>query len=122
MRIRAVPRTKRQSVSKKNEQKPPEASDSIRSSTYEQAANKALDWLLENNFRAENPTPGRFGPHKGEPIGMQTADGKTGYRVEHDDKSGADINVWSAKKKGPHYLFEASPKTVLKLTKRFAKK
>nr|WP_315418614.1 RHS repeat-associated core domain-containing protein [uncultured Pseudomonas sp.] len=106
---------------KKHEQKPPEASDSIRSSTYEQAANKALDWLLENNFRAEKPTLGRFGPRKGEPVGMQTADGKTGYRVEHDDKSGAHINVWSAKKKGPHYLFDASPKTVLQLTKRFAK-
>ncbi|WP_177330520.1 hypothetical protein [Pseudomonas fildesensis] len=84
--------------------------------------NKALEWLLENDFRAEKPTPGRFGTRKGEPVGMQTADGKTGYRVEPDDRSDAHINVWSGKKKGPHYLFDATPKTVLQLTKRFAKK
>ncbi|MGX5797164.1 RHS repeat-associated core domain-containing protein, partial [Pseudomonas sp. E2-15] len=102
--------------------RPPQTSESIRSSTYEQASNKALKWLLENNFRAEKPTPGRFGPRKGEPVGMQTADGKTGYRVEHDDRSGAHINVWSSKKKGPHYLFDANQKMVIKLTKRFEKK
>ncbi|CRM57649.1 Cell wall-associated polypeptide CWBP200 [Pseudomonas sp. 31 E 6] len=111
-----------EALAKKHGPTSPETSGAIRSSTYEQAANKALDWLLENNFRAEKPTPGRFGPRKGEPVGMQTADGKTGYRVEHDNKNGAHINVWSAKKKGPHYLFDASPKTVFKLTKRFAKK
>ncbi|RAH01500.1 RHS repeat-associated core domain-containing protein [Pseudomonas sp. Leaf98] len=105
-----------------HEEKPPETSHSIRSSTYEQASNKALKWLLENDFRAEKPTPGRFGPRKGEPVGMQTYDGKTGYRVEHDQRSGAHINVWSGKKKGPHYLFDGNEKMVLQLTKRFVKK
>ena len=52
---------------------------------------------------------------------MQTADGKTGYRIERD-RSGAHINVRCAKKKGPHYIFDASPKTVFQPTKRFAKK
>jgi hypothetical protein len=84
--------------------------------------NKALKWLLKNDFRAEKPTQGKFGPRKGEPIGMQTADGKTGYRVEHDERNGAHINVWSGKQKGPHYLFDGSQKLVLKLTRRFEKK
>nr|WP_329959636.1 RHS repeat-associated core domain-containing protein [Pseudomonas sp. AF03-9] len=100
----------------------PGAIDPIRSSTYEQASNNALEWLLENDFRAEKPTLGKFGPRKGEPVGMQTADGKTGYRIEHDERNGAHINVWSGKKKGPHYLFDSSPKTVIRLTKRFEKK
>jgi hypothetical protein len=65
---------------------------------------------------------GKFGPRKGEPIGMQTVDGKTGYRVEHDERNGAHINVWSGKQKGPHHLFDGSPKLVFKLTRRFGKK
>ncbi|WP_339467196.1 RHS repeat-associated core domain-containing protein, partial [Pseudomonas sp. EL_65y_Pfl1_R83] len=109
-------------LDKSHEKRPPEASGSYRSSTYEQASNKALEWLLENGFRAEKPTIGKFPPRIGEPVGMQTIDGKTGYRVEHDERSGAHINVWSAKKKGPHYLFDASSKTVFQITKRFATK
>ncbi|MCS4251446.1 RHS repeat-associated core domain-containing protein [Pseudomonas sp. BIGb0164] len=109
-------------LTRKHGKKPPEVGDPNRSSTYEQALNKALKWLLENGFRAEKPTPGRFGPRIGEPVGMQTANGKTGYRVEHDESHGAHINVWSHKKKGPHFVFDASPKIVLKLTKRFSKK
>ncbi|MBI6909316.1 hypothetical protein [Pseudomonas palleroniana] len=31
-------------------------------------------------------------------LGMQTNDGKTGYHIEHDERSGAHINVWSGKK------------------------
>lgn len=45
---------------------------------------------------------------------MQTWDGKTGFRVEFDDRSGAHINVWPAKEKGPHYTFDANEKTVNK--------
>ncbi len=52
---------------------------------------------------------------------MQTADGKTGFRVEYDERSKAHINVWSSKNKGPHYLFDASKKTVLKLIRLFKK-
>lgn len=38
---------------------------------------QALEWLEHRNFRAEKPTLGRFGKIKGEPIGMQTLNGKT---------------------------------------------
>ncbi|WP_459681290.1 RHS repeat-associated core domain-containing protein, partial [Pseudomonas fluorescens] len=110
------------SCPRNQEQQPHQTSESTQSSTYEQALNKALKWLLKNDFRAEKPTQGKFGPRKGEPIGMQTADGKTGYRVEHDERNGAHINVWSGKQKGPHYLFDGSQKLVLKLTRRFEKK
>ena len=55
------------------------------------------------------------------PIGMQTLDEKTGFRVEFDKRSGAHINVWHRKEKGPHYLFESSEATVRKITKRFEK-
>lgn len=58
----------------------------------------------------------------GQPVGMQTIDSKTGFRVEYDERSGAHINVWSGKTKGPHYLFNASPKLVLKINKRFITK
>jgi len=86
---------------------------------FNQAMNKALGWLGERGFRAETPTLGRFGDIKGKPIGMQTIDGKTGFRVEYDARSGAHINVWSGKEKGPHYEFEASEKTVKKIQKRY---
>ncbi|WP_395607970.1 RHS repeat-associated core domain-containing protein [Pseudomonas sp. B22129] len=116
------PGQRKKGSAQNHEEKSPDTSNPIRSSTYEQASNKALKWLLENDFRAEKPTPGRFGPRKGEPVGMQTDDGKTGYRVEHDNRSGAHINVWSGKKKGPHYLFDGDQELVFQLTKRFAKK
>ncbi|MCF5097697.1 type IV secretion protein Rhs, partial [Pseudomonas gessardii] len=78
-----------------NEESPPSTSGQTRFTTYEQASNKAMEWLLENDFRAEKPTLGKFGTSDGHPIGMQTIDGKTGYRVEFDERSGAHINVWS---------------------------
>jgi hypothetical protein len=53
---------------------------------------------------------------------MQTSDNKTGYRVEHDEKSGAHINVWTHRKNGPHYTFEENQKMVFQITKRFSKK
>ncbi|KAA8563548.1 putative deoxyribonuclease RhsC [Pseudomonas extremaustralis] len=105
-----------------HEDAPPDAGGAIHSSTYEQALNKALAWLLENDFRAEKPKLGKFGKRKGEPVGMQTSDNKTGYRVEHDAKNGAHINVWTHRKNGPHFTFEAKEKTVLQITERFAKK
>jgi len=107
---------------KRQGESPPETGEAIHSSTYEQALNKALVWLLEYDFRAEKPKLGKFGNRKGEPIGMQTADNKTGYRVEHDEKNGAHINVWTHRKHGPHYTFEGDHKTVLQITKSFAKK
>jgi hypothetical protein len=86
---------------------------------YNQAMNKALAWLDERGFKAERTTIGRFGEIQGKPIGMQTADGKTGFRVEFDERSGAHINVWSGKEKGPHFKFDASESTVTKLQGKF---
>ena len=39
---------------------PPESVGAARFSTYEQASNKALEWLLNNDFRAEKTTVGKF--------------------------------------------------------------
>lgn len=50
---------------------------------------------------------------------MQTADGKVGFRVEFDSRSGAHINVWSGKEKGPHFTFEGARKTVAKIQGHF---
>ncbi|WP_177327408.1 RHS repeat-associated core domain-containing protein, partial [Pseudomonas sp. BRG-100] len=109
-------------ASHKHEEETPKVGSSTHSATYEQALNKALEWLLENDFRAEKPKLGKFGERKGQPIGMQTADARTGYRIEYDERHGAHINVWTHRKNGPHYTFEGTSKTVFQLTKRFAKK
>ncbi|WP_176702113.1 hypothetical protein [Gilliamella sp. Fer1-1] len=46
---------------------------------------------------------GRFDSTKEKPIGMTSADGKTGFRIEYDERSGANISVFSGKKKGEHF-------------------
>ena len=86
---------------------------------YNQAMNKALKWLEERGFKAEKPTIGKFGDTKGKPIGYRTADGKTGFRVEFDQRNGAHINVFSGKEKGPHFTFKGSPRTVRKIQGRY---
>jgi len=85
---------------------------------FNKARNEAIGWLEEKGFKAEKPTIGKFG-NKGKNVGMQTADGKTGFRVEFDQRNGAHINVWSGKEKGPHIKFQASEKTVNKIHKRY---
>lgn len=50
---------------------------------------------------------------------MQTADGKMGFRVEFDERSGAHVNVWSGKEKGPHFAFDGTAKTVTKIQGNF---
>lgn len=87
--------------------------------SYEQARNKALTWLEERGFKAERVNTGKFGSTKGQPVGMTTADGKTGFRIEFDDRSGAHINVFSGKDKGDHFFFDASESTVTKLQNLF---
>jgi len=87
--------------------------------TYEKALNKALLWLQERNFVAEKVNTGRFGSIKGQPIGMTTLDGKTGFRIEFDERSDAHINVFSGKEKGEHFLFDATESDVTKLQKLF---
>lgn len=86
---------------------------------FNQAMSKALSWLQSRGFKAEKPTLGRFGTIKDVPIGMQTANGKTGFRVEWDERSGAHINVWSGKEKGPHFTFDAPESTVTKIQGRY---
>ncbi|MEU5373683.1 polymorphic toxin-type HINT domain-containing protein, partial [Streptomyces sp. NPDC005951] len=85
------------------------------SGDFNRAMNEALEWLEARGFRAEKPKLGKFGTIKGKPIGMQTVDGKTGFRIEFDQRNGAHINVWSGKEKGPHFTFNASEATVTKL-------
>ncbi len=72
---------------------------------YHQARNEALQWLEERGFKAEKTFIGKFGPDKGKAIGMTTADGKIGFRVEFDVRNGAHINVFAGKEKGPHFIF-----------------
>ncbi|MEI8592575.1 RHS domain-containing protein, partial [Xenorhabdus bovienii] len=87
--------------------------------SYDKARNKALEWLEERGFKAEKVNTGKFGSTKNQPVGMTTADGKTGFRIEFDERSGAHINVFSGKDKGDHFLFDATEKTVTKLQKIF---
>ena len=83
--------------------------------SYEQARNKAIKWLEERGFKAEKVNTGKFGSTRGRPVGMTSADGKTGFRVEYDARSGAHINVFSGKDKGEHFLFDVTESTVTKL-------
>ncbi|WP_218058009.1 RHS repeat-associated core domain-containing protein [Gilliamella apicola] len=83
--------------------------------SYQRAMNKALKWLEKRGFKAEKINTGKFGSIKGKPVGMTTADGKTGFRIEYDERSGAHINVFSGKEKGEHFLFDATESIVTKL-------
>lgn len=91
----------------------------IKVKSYEQARNEALFWLEQRGFKSEKQTFGKFGYTRKRPIGRQTSDGKIGFRIEYDSRSGAHINLWSGKEKGPHIEFDASEKTVKKLQKLF---
>jgi hypothetical protein len=62
---------------------------------------------------------GRFDSTKENPIGMTSADGKTGFRIEYDERSGANISVFSGKKKGEHFLFDVIKSIVTKLQDLF---
>ncbi|WP_241503598.1 T7SS effector LXG polymorphic toxin [Bacillus safensis] len=92
---------------------------SNKNKSYEQSRNEALAWLEERGFKSEKQTFGKFGYTRNKPIGRQTEDGKIGFRIEHDSRSGAHINVWAGKEKGPHFEFDASEKTVKKIQKHF---
>ena len=91
---------------------------------YNQVRNAALKWLEPRGFVAERQVIGRFGAIAGKPIGMSTADGRVGFRVEFDSRSGAHINVWdynAAKgmQKGDHYTFKGSRKTMNRIARQF---
>ncbi len=91
---------------------------------FNQARNAALGWLQARGFKAERQVAGRFGPNAGKPIGMSSADGRVGFRVEFDGRSGAHINVWDhnapkGSQKGPHFRFKGSEKTVNTIVRQF---
>ncbi|RXM40290.1 hypothetical protein BOQ62_07115 [Chryseobacterium sp. CH21] len=88
---------------------------------YHMARKEAFQWLENRGFKAEKVVLGKFGTSKGKPVGMSTADGKTGFRVEIDDRHGAHINVWFGKEKGPHFTFDATEKTINNIIKRFSR-
>ena len=87
---------------------------------FNQARNAALQWLEGRGFKAEQATLGRFGANTGRPIGMKSADGKSGFRVEFDERHGAHINVWSGKKKET-FTFQGKQSTVDEIVKQFVK-
>ena len=96
-----------------------EAGDYLYFEDYEQARNAALKWLEERGFVAEKQNLGKFHDAAGIPNGMQTADGKIGFRVEFDENVGAHINVRAGKEKGPHFLFSGSKEKVEPFQMRF---
>jgi hypothetical protein len=51
---------------------------------------------------------------------MQTANGKSGFRVEFDERHGAHINVWSGKEKDT-FTFEGDQSMVNQIVKQFIK-
>lgn len=88
---------------------------------FNQARNAALDWLGGRGFKADQATIGKLGSNAGKPIGMKTADGSIGFRVEYDARNGAHINVWAGKEKGPHFTFEGDEALINQLVKQFLK-
>ncbi|KGQ18161.1 Rhs family protein [Lysobacter dokdonensis DS-58] len=100
------------------------AMDAVRATTdfkdFNQARNAAIGWLGDKGFKAEKATLGKFGENKGKPVGMTTADGKSGFRVEYDGRHGAHINVWSGKEKQT-FTFKGTPEQVNKLVRQFIK-
>jgi hypothetical protein len=105
---------------------PRPGSEDVPLDDFNKAMNAALEWLEARGFKAEAPTKVRLSTDP-EPVGsingMQTKDGRVGFRVEIDGPRGAHINVWDkSAPKGtgfPHFTFPAEEKTVLKLRKLF---
>lgn len=89
-------------------------------SDFNQARNAALGWLNQRGFKAEKPNLGKFGPNTGRPIGMQTLDGKTGFRVEFDQRHGAHINAFSGKEKQT-FSFQGNESMINSIVKQFEK-
>ena len=90
-----------------------------------------MNWLGGEGSTAERPKIGKIGAINGKTTGMvgkNGAGGPAGFRVEHDARSGAHINVFSGKSKGPinattgkpdHFEFDASAKTVDKIQRKY---
>ncbi|MGF6637642.1 hypothetical protein [Paraburkholderia sp. MM6662-R1] len=97
------------------------ASSELAFKDFNQAQNAAIEWLDARGFKAEQPTLAKFGDNAGTPIGMKTADGRVGFRVEYDARSGAHINVFAGKEKGPHFTFEGNQSVVDQIVRQFWK-
>ncbi|WP_322026159.1 hypothetical protein [Burkholderia sp. BCC1977] len=88
---------------------------------FNQAQKAAMEWLGARGFKAEQPTLAKFGDGAGKPIGMKSSDGRVGFRIEYDERSGAHINVFAGKEKGPHFTFEGSQSTVDQIVRQYRK-
>ena len=79
-----------------------------RCTSYHEAITKALEWLkIHGTATLDEAFEAKMGG-----FGMRTMDGSSGYRLEFDVRSGAHINVWSGKLKGPHYTFPGNESDV----------
>lgn len=69
----------------------------IESAEFSKALRDAIAWLEARGFKAEQFLYNRFpADERGtKVIGMSTADGKIGYRIEYDGRNGAHINIFA---------------------------
>ena len=86
---------------------------------WNKARNAAIKWLEARGFKAEQKVLGKFGALKGKPIGMKTANGKVGFRVEHDARHGGHINAWAGKEKITFEVENVSEATIQQLQKLY---
>jgi RHS repeat-associated protein len=78
------------------------------------AINRALEWLRERGFTQLTT----IREYKYGGVGMTTADGKAGYRIDYDVPNGCHVNVFTNKEHGPHLRFPGSKKTHTHLIRR----
>ncbi|TKC89446.1 hypothetical protein FAZ69_10945 [Trinickia terrae] len=106
-----------------NEDRPSSVSSSTKAEfkEFNQAQKAAMEWLGARGFKAEQPTLAKFGDNAGKPIGMKSSDGRVEFRVEYDERSGAHINVFAGKEKGPHFTFEGNQSTVDQIVRQYGK-
>ena len=83
---------------------------------YNQAMNSALEFT-QITAKGSTPNPAKFIPYPYN--GRRAPDEHRGFRVEHDDRHKAHINAFDGKKRGRTICFEASPKTVARIIRRF---
>lgn len=108
--------------------KKPQTEELVRDhQNFEKARNKALDEIgsLGHDFK---PVKGKFGKAKGAVNGMQSSDGKRGFRLDHDPDKGNHVNWydWTGGNKGAGgrwgaEKFPGSEKDFAKLLKQFVK-
>ena len=82
--------------------------ETVQCRSYGEAIEKALAWLIRHDITALDVV---FETRM-HAFGMRTNNGSSGYRLEFDTDSGAHINVWHHKIKGPHYVFPGNEQEV----------